>query len=306
LVDAEINAITQRSPVSPRENLLPSVAHGHEYEGAGEMLRLSLHDHENFDRPAIVIDRDSMVQYITEDVTKLVKRRIPFRMHLSYNENITPFLDALEQVNAQTPLDGLRWSIEHAETITPENIERVKRLGGGIALDGKMAMHGDAFVKTYSREKALRTPALRRLVESGIPLAMTSDGFRAGSINPWIAISWTVSGKSISGSEILATDNRLTREEALKLWTTGAAWFGDQENDTGKIEPGYLADFVLLSADYFTVPEEQIKNISSALTVVDGRVVFGNGEYGDLAPKLPEVIPTWSPVKFFGGYYNPK
>ena len=306
LVDAEINAITQRSPVSPRENLLPSVAHGHEYEGAGEMLRLALHDHENFDRPAIVIDRDSMVQYITEDVTKLVKRRIPFRMHLSYNENITPFLDALEQINAQTPLDGLRWSIEHAETITPENIERVKRLGGGIALDGKMAMHGDAFVRTYSREKALRTPALRRLVESGIPLAMTSDGFRAGSINPWIAISWTVSGKSISGSEILATDNRLTREEALKLWTNGAAWFGDQENDTGKIEPGYLADFALLSADYFTVPEDQVKNISSVLTVVDGRVVFGNGDYSDLAPKLPEVIPAWSPVKYFGGYYNPK
>ena len=135
---------------------------------------------------------------------------------------------------------------------------------------------------------------------------MTSDGFRAGSINPWIAISWTVSGKSVSGSEILARDNRLTREEALKLWTTGAAWFGDQENDTGKLEPGYLADFVLLSADYFTVAEDQIENISSALTVVDGRVVFGNGEYSDLAPTLPEVIPAWSPIKYFGGYYSAK
>jgi len=305
-VDAEINAITQRSPVSPGENLIPSVAHGHEYEGTGEMLRLALHDHENFDLPAIVIDRDSMLQYIREDVTKLVKRRIPFRMHISYNENITPFLDALEQVNAQTPLDGLRWSIEHAETITPENIERVKRLGGGIALDDKMALHGDAFIKTYSREKALRTPALRRLVESGIPLAMTSDGFRAGPINPWIGISWTVSGKSVSGSEVLAKDNRLTREEALKLWTIGAAWFGGRENDTGKIEPGYLADFTLLTADYFTVPEDQIKDISSVLTVVDGRVVFGKAEYRDLAPKLPEVIPAWSPIKYFGDYYSPK
>jgi predicted amidohydrolase YtcJ len=135
---------------------------------------------------------------------------------------------------------------------------------------------------------------------------MTSDGFRAGSINPWIAISWTVSGKSVSGSEILARDNRLTREEALKLWTTGAAWFGGEENDIGKIEPGYLADFVLLNADYFTVPEDQIENISSVLTVMDGRVVFGNGEYGDLAPKLPDVVPAWSPIKYFGGYYNPK
>jgi predicted amidohydrolase YtcJ len=75
--------------------------------------------------------------YVEEDVTKLVKRRIPFRMHVSYNENITPFLDALEKVNQQTPFDGLRWSIEHAETISPENIERAKKLGGGIALDDK-------------------------------------------------------------------------------------------------------------------------------------------------------------------------
>ena len=95
MVDAEINAITKRSPVSPRENVDPTMAHGHEYEGAGEMLRLALHDHENFDRPAIIVNKDSMRLYIEEDVTKLVKRRIPFRMHISYNENITPFLDAL-------------------------------------------------------------------------------------------------------------------------------------------------------------------------------------------------------------------
>src|SRR5258705_10359188 len=105
-------------------------------------------------------------------------------MHLSYNENITPFLDALEQVNAQTPLDGLRWSIEHAETIPPEKIERVKRLGGGIALDGKRAMNGDALVRTYSGERAPRTPALRRLVAAAIPAATTSAGCQSGAYIP--------------------------------------------------------------------------------------------------------------------------
>src|SRR5258708_39429656 len=114
------------------------------------------------------------------------------------------FLGGLENVNRKTPLGGLRWSIEHAETITPENIERVKKLGGGIALDDKMALHGDGFIKTYSREKALQTPRLRRLVDSGIPLAMTTDGFRASSFNPWICISWVITGKYVSGSEILA------------------------------------------------------------------------------------------------------
>src|SRR5258705_11782772 len=184
LVDAEITAITKKFPISPRENFHPTMAHGHEYEGTGELLRMALHDHENFDRPAVIINKDSMRQYIEEDITKLVKKRIPFRMHISYNENITPFLDALENVNRKTPLDGLRWSIEHAETISPENIVRVKKLGGGIALDGKMALHGHGFIKTYSREKALQTARLRRLAVSGIPTSMTTDGFRASSFNP--------------------------------------------------------------------------------------------------------------------------
>jgi predicted amidohydrolase YtcJ len=304
LIDAEINAITKTAPISPGQNLHPTMAHGHEYEGTGEVLRMELHDHENFDKPAVIIDADFMRQHVEEDITKLVKRRVPFRMHLSYNENITPFLDALESVNRKIPFDGLRWSIEHAETITPENIARVKKLGGGIALDQKMALHGDGFVKTYSLEKALQTPRLRQLVDSGILLAMTTDAFRASTFNPWIGISWMSTGRSVSGSEILSKDNRLTREEALKLFTTGPAWFVNHETDMGKIAPGNLADFALLNKDYFAVPDDEIKTISSVMTVVDGRVVFGVQGYANLAPKLPEVLPAWSPMKYFGGYHG--
>ncbi len=306
LVDAQINAVTKKSPISPGENLHPHMAHGHVYEGTGEILRLEIHDHENFDRPAVIIDKELMHRYIKEDITKLIEKGIPFRLHISYNENITSFLDALEEINNKTPLDGLRWSIEHAETITPENIARVKKLGGGIALDMKMAMHGDGFIKTHGLEKALQTPRLRQLVDSGIPLAITTDAFRASSYNPWIGISWMITGKSVSGSEILAKNNRLTREEALKLVTVGPTWFENQESEMGKIIPGNLADFALLNKDFFTIPEDEIKTISSVLTVLDGRIVFGEEEYSKLSPKLPETLPTWSPVKYFGGYYNTK
>ncbi|PJR04080.1 amidohydrolase [Avrilella dinanensis] len=306
LVDAQINAVTRKSPISAGENLHPHMAHGHVYEGTGEILRLEIHDHENFDRPAVIIDKELMHRYIKEDITKLIEKGIPFRLHISYNENITSFLDALEEINNKTPLDGLRWSIEHAETITPENIARVKKLGGGIALDMKMAMHGDGFIKTHGIEKALQTPRLRQLVDSGIPLAITTDAFRASSYNPWIGISWMITGKSVSGSEILAKNNRLTREEALRLVTVGPTWFENQESEMGKIIPGNLADFALLNKDFFTIPEDEIKTISSVLTVLDGRIVFGEEEYSKLSPKLPETLPTWSPVKYFGGYYNTK
>jgi predicted amidohydrolase YtcJ len=304
MVDAQIRAITRTAPISPGHNLYPSLAHGHVYRGAGEVLCLEVHDHENFDRPAVIIEPDKMRKLVEQDVLKLVQRRIPFRMHISYDENITPFLDALEKLNGKVPLAGLRWSIEHAETISPANIARVKALGGGIALDTKMALHADGFIKTHGREKALLTPRLRQLVDSGIPLAMTTDAFRAATFNPWVGIGWMVSGKSVSGSEALAENNRLTRAEALGLFTRAPAWFMSAESELGMIAPGHLADFVLLDRDYFVVPESQIKSIASVLTVMDGRVVYGAQDYRALSPALPEILPEWSPVKHFGGYYG--
>ncbi|MGQ2952304.1 MAG: amidohydrolase [Agrobacterium sp.] len=306
MVDLEIEAITKTAPISPGQNLHPNLAHGHEYRGAGEVLSGEVHDHENFDRPAVIIEPEKMRRFVEQDVMKLVQRRIPFRMHISYNENISPFLDGLEKVNQTIPLDGLKWSLEHAETISPENIARVKKLGGGIALDAKMALHGDGFIKTYGREKALQTPRLGMLVDSSIPLAMTTDAFRAATYNPWVALSWMVSGKSVSGSEVLASDNRLSRTEALRLFTSGAAWFMNTETEMAMIAPGNLADFAVLDRDYFSVPEDQIKSVSSVLTVMDGRVVFGAQDYSALSPQLPSILPDWSPVKYFGTYYGEK
>lgn len=304
MVDGQIKAITKTAPISPGHNLHPHLTHGHVYRGAGELLSAEVHDHENFDRPAVIIPPDKMRELVERDVSKLVQRRIPFREHISYDENITPFLDALEQLNKKMPLDGLRWSIEHAETISPANIARVKALGGGIALDAKMAMHGDGFIKTHGRDKALLTPRLRQLVDSGIPLAMTTDAFRASSFNPWVGISWMVSGKSVSGTEVLAKDNRLSRAEALGLFTRKAAWFMNAESEMGMIAPGQLADFALLDRDYFSIAEAQIKSIASVLTVMDGRVVYGAQDYQPLSPILPDILPAWSPIKHFGGYFQ--
>ena len=306
MVDAQLEAITRAKPMSPGQNLYAPLAHGHEYRGAGEVLHVETHDHENFDRPAIVIEPEKLHRLVEEDVANLVERRIPFRMHTTYDENITPFLDALEALNERLPLDGLRWSLEHAETISPDNIERVRNLGGGIALDHKMALHGDAFIKTHGLETGLQTPRLRMLVDSGVPLAMTTDAYRAATFNPWVGISWMVSGTSVSGSEILAEENRLTRAEALRLFTSNAAWFMDAEAELGRVAPGNLADFSLLDRDYFAVPQEEISEISSVLTVMNGKFVFGAQEYTARSPELPPILPDWSPVGYFGGYYGEK
>ena len=111
-----------------------------------------------------------------------------------------------------------------------------------------------------------------------------------------------VSGKSVSGSEVLAKDNRLSRIEALRLFTRSPAWFMNAESELGMIAPGYLADFVLLDRDYFAVAESEIKSIASVMTVMDGRVVYGAQDYLSLSPVLPEILPAWSPIRYFGGY----
>ncbi|MTI29895.1 amidohydrolase [Xanthovirga aplysinae] len=303
-IEEELNSITRLAPISPGQNLHPNMEHGYEYEGVGEAIRVSMLDYENFDRPAHILDPNHIKEVITKDVGKLVKRRIPFRIHATYNENLTAMLDALEELNQEMPFDGLRWGIEHAEFISPENISRIKNLGGGITIQDKMAFHGDAFIKTYGKEKALQTPPFREILDQKVPLTLGTDGIRVASFNPWISIYWAVSGKAVSGTEVLAEENRLSREEALRLYTIGSAWFQDDENEKGRIAPGQLADFILLNKDYLEIPESEIPQLHAILTVVDGKVVYGEGEYSKYAPVIPKPIPAWSPVNYFPGHYS--
>jgi hypothetical protein len=97
----------------------------------------------------------------------------------------------------------------------------------------------------------------------------------------------------------------MSREEALRLFTAGSAWFSGEDADKGTIAVGKLADLAVLSADYFSVPEDEIKQIESVLTIVDGAVVHANSDFGILAPPLPPVSPGWSPVATYGGATGP-
>tara|TARA_B100000586_G_C19733821_1_gene270915 strand:- start:89 stop:376 length:288 start_codon:yes stop_codon:yes gene_type:complete len=92
-------------------------------------------------------------------------------------------------------------------------------------------------------------------------------------MNPWYSLYYMVTGKNVLGQPINA-DQKITRLEALRLYTGGSAWFSHDEDVLGSIEVGKLADLVVLSDDYLAVPEEQILNLSSVLTVVGGKIVY--------------------------------
>jgi hypothetical protein len=138
----------------------------------------------------------------------------------------------------------------------------------------------------------------------GIPVGAGTDATRVASYNPWVSLYWLAAGKTVGGMPLYPEANRLDRTEALRRYTLGSAWFSGEEDKKGAIASGQLADLAVLSADYFSVPEEEIKGIESVLTLVGGNVVYGAGEFTGLAPAPLPVLPDWSPVATYGGYHR--
>jgi predicted amidohydrolase YtcJ len=291
----------------PGQDWAKGLINGYVLEGGGETLVWAAGDFENFmaDRP-VILDTKENRQKLAEVIQLLIRNRWPFRIHATYDESITKILDVLEEVNQATPVKGLRWFIDHAETVSTKNIERIKSLGGGVAVQNRMAYAGELFKGRYGKEAAATAPPLRRLIDSGIPLGAGTDGTRVASYNPWLALSWMVTGETVGGTVLYAKENRLTRDEALRLYTLGSAWFGREEDQKGAISPGQLADLAVLNADYFSVGEEEIRRLESVLTLVGGKVVYATGDFAKLGPTSFPVSPAWSPVAKYAGYHQPK
>lgn len=280
--------------------------HGYELEGGGEFLAWSAGDFENFLAEQPLLDRDRPTW--RKDLKRIVRLHVdngwPFRIHATYGETISLMLDVFEEVNAETngKLASKRWLFDHAETVKIKDLKRIKALNGGIAIQGRMAYAGEYFVERYGAEKAKEAPPVKKMMEMGIPVGAGTDGTRVASYNPWPALYWLITGKTVGDFQLASEENQLTREEALHLYTKGSAWVSNEETVKGTLENGMYADFAILSQDYFTIPEKSINNLKSVLTVVGGNVVYGDEEFSEMSPELPEVIPEWSPVKYFGGY----
>jgi predicted amidohydrolase YtcJ len=269
--------------------------------GGGEMLVYSAADFEDFLEPRPEMP-GSMEAELKSVVRHLAENRWPFRLHTTYEETIGRALNVYEQVNREVPFGGIHWFFDHCETISDRNIERVKALGGGIAVQDRMAFQGEYFVERYGAEQARRTPPIRKMLELGVPVGAGTDATRVSSYNPFVSLYWLITGKTIGGTALYKDDNRLERSEALRLYTAGSSWFSSEDGKKGSILPGQLADLSVLSADYFSIPEDEIKRLESVLTIVGGKIVYANGPFSKLAPPALPVSPDWSPVKQHGGY----
>jgi predicted amidohydrolase YtcJ len=273
------------------------------HNGAGEMLVFSAADFEDFREPRPELPPD-MERDLEGVVRHLAQNRWPFRLHATYDETIARALDVFEAVDKDVPLAGLNWFFDHAETISERSIGRVAALGGGVAVQHRMMYQGEDFVARYGARAAEATPPVARMLAKGVKVGAGTDATRVASYNPWVSLSWLVTGRTLGGLDLYPQANRLDRETALRLWTVENTWFSTEEGKKGQVKEGQLADFALLSDDYFAVPAEEIVNISAVLTVLGGRIVHAAGDFAPLAPPAPPALPDWSPVKHYGGYQS--
>ena len=286
----------------PKKNDHLLYANGFSTEGGGENLVWSAADFENFLEPRPELPQ-KMEAELEPVLTLLIKNRWPFRIHATYGESIDRDLAVIEKINRSIPLNGLRWIFDHAETVTDEQLKRVKALGGGFAVQDRMHFQGELYWKRYGAQTR-QMPPIKKMLAMGLPVGLGTDGTRVSSYGPWPSVYWAATGRTAGGMPTWQAGDIPSRFQALQLMTRGSAWMSNEEKVKGTIRPGQYADLVILPRDYFTIDAEQIKRLESELTIVNGKVLYAAGAFQALAPDVPAVSPDWSPVRYYGGYQN--
>jgi predicted amidohydrolase YtcJ len=268
--------------------------------GGGEMLVRSAYDFEVFNMPRVVPPPNAEAD-LERVVRLLAEKKWPFRFHATYDETITRHLDVLERVHRDTPISDLHWVCDHAESLSDRNIERIAAMNGGVAVQNRIAFQELPFLERYGARAADEAPPVKRIMRAGVPVGAGTDMSRVSSYNPWACLRWLVTGRGEGGATLLSARTRLDRETALRIWCDNA-WFSREQGVKGRLAPGLLADFALLSEDYFAVDEDRIADLHSVLTVVGGKVVHAGAEHAAIDPRLPDLNPSWSPVLHYASW----
>jgi predicted amidohydrolase YtcJ len=271
--------------------------------GAGETLAWSALDYENFAEPRPKLG-ELAIKELDAAVRLLLERGWGFRLHATYGETINADLSVFEKIAADGgwPKDTA-WFFDHGETVTQDGLDRIAALGGGFSVQNRMMFQGRLFADRYGIEAAASAPPIKAMLATGLTVAAGTDATRVSSYNPWLSLAWLVTGRTLSGLNLRPESDRMSREGALALYTSGGAALSGEAELKGSIRAGMYADLAILSADFFTVADDDIARIESLLTVAGGNIVYAAAEYEGLDAELPPITPLWSPVARFGGYH---
>ena len=252
--------------------------------GIGEQVLASVHDGDAFVPNPPTFAPQALEEWHTV-VKMIAESGWRFQVHATRDSSARQLLSAIEEVNRQIPLTNRRIVFAHMEDVSPETAQRIKALGGGITVQDRMIFNGEDVLRNLGPVMARRAPPLKTLLQMGIPVGGGTDATRVAPYHPFWSIWWLVTGKTLGGQSLRGLEESLSREEALRVYTTGSAWFSFDENKLGSIEPGKLADLIVLTEDYMTIPEDRIKDLESVLTIVGGKPVYATGEYAALVSR---------------------
>jgi predicted amidohydrolase YtcJ len=236
----------------------------------GESVYAPLHDPMFVMRPK---PSDDQLAQWRRVATEIAKDRLPLHVHANFSTTIDAFLDQIEAVHKIYPIKTLRWTLAHINQITASQLERMKSLGMYAAVHPWGVINGRINQAVFG-DAAMDMPPLRTIQQSGIMWGFGSDGSRANQIRPFTTIWWAVTGRMVGGAQALRQSQTISREDALIAHTRRNAAFVFQEDNLGSIQPGKLADLVVLDRDYLTIPPDAIKNITPVMTMIGGRIVF--------------------------------
>lgn len=244
------------------------------FTGIGEVVHFGCHDFEGLEEFAI---SDEAVAELAQICLRAAEQGWPVNIHAVLDESIDRILTCWETVDRQFPLRGRRFSLSHADRISPRNLARLAALGAGVVLDNHQVFKAEHSESVWGSGSLVDTPPIADLVDAGIPLAAGTDATRASAPSPWLALWWLITGNSVDGVPRRDPRHRMSRERALACYTTGSAWISAEETSRGRLTPGALADFAVLDQDYFTVSVDEIPGIRAELTVVGGEIVHTTG-----------------------------
>ncbi len=262
----EYKNLTQFLPMGYGDDML-------RFNGIGERITAGMYNNNAPDAAA----KDKFLQIIRW----AAKQGLSVTIHWPEDKSVHQLLDLYEEVNKETPIAPLRWSIAHLDNVSSETIVRMKALGIGWTMQDALYLGGDRIV-AQAGDAARRMPPIVTALRAGLHVGAGTDAHRVASYNPFVALQWMLDGKTVGGLSTRGPDETPGREEALRLYTVGSAWFCFDEMRRGTLENGKLADFVILNQDFMSVPVEQIGATASLLTVVGGKVVYATDVFSNV------------------------
>ncbi|MGB5079500.1 MAG: amidohydrolase, partial [Burkholderiales bacterium] len=236
------------------------------FNGIGENVAWGVYNNDN--------PSETSREQFFEICNWAAQQRMSLNLHWHNDKSAGLVLDIFERVNREHPIGNLRWTLVHLEDASEATLKRMKALGVGWALQDAGYFEGEAQLKAKGAEAMKRIPRINSALYIGVHVGAGTDAHRVMSYNPWVALRWMLDGKTVGGVAWRGPEETPTRENALRMYTLGSAWFAFAEKERGSLEVGKLADLAVLSKDYFKVPVEEIGEIEAVMTVVGGRTVF--------------------------------